>query len=158
MDKPPISLFYPSYVVEYALVDSTVTYIDRKVLNVDGKWLGKVPQLAICRDIETNEYQLAHCNEEWECLCAVELEKTIHELQKVAEKHYRGINNAGWFKTEYTEEQAVALFDEVKKESQCSFCGRSPYDSEIKSMVGDKVRICDKCIRSFYEVLDSDIS
>ena len=32
MDKPPISLFIPSYVVEYAVVDSTVKYMNKKNL------------------------------------------------------------------------------------------------------------------------------
>ena len=151
MDKPPVTLFYPSYVVHYAVVDSTVTYMDRRTLNVGGKWLGAVSKLAICKNIKTAEFHLSHCSSEWEDLCAVEREGTLEEIQKVAEKHYKGISDK-WAPTNYTESDAVKIFEEEKEKVKCSFCGKSPYDEGITGMIaGESANICNVCIVSFAE-------
>lgn len=156
MDKPPISLFIPSYVVEYAIVDSTVKYMNKKNLWAGDEWLGAVPKLAISKDIETSEFRLSHCNEEWEDLCAVQSAMTIEEIKEIAEKHYQGINKK-WIQTDYNESDAIALIEEEKEMSMCSFCGRSPWDEEMQKMIiNEKARICGRCIKSFYNEIQND--
>lgn len=155
MDKPPVSLYYPAYVVEYANVDATVKFIDRKTLNVGGEWLGAVPKLAICRNIETSEFELSHCNEDWESLCAVQTAATIEGIKGIAEKHYNGIGSK-WVETNYKEADAVALFEAAREAEKCSFCGKSHYDADIQGMVvSDNARICSNCIRAFYQELEN---
>jgi hypothetical protein len=155
MNKPPLSLYYPAYVVEYANVDSTVKFIDRRTLNVGGEWLGAVPKLAICRNIETFEFELSHCSGDWESLCSVQTAATIEAIKEVAEKHYRGIG-AKWVETHYKESDAIALFESAKEAEKCSFCGKSHYDTDIHNMiVGEKARICDSCVRAFYQELEN---
>jgi len=148
MSKPPITLCHPSYVVEYAVVDNSVKYTDRKNLNVGGKWLGAVPKLAICKNIENEEYTLAHCDDDWDLLCFVESHKTIDESKKNAEKHYNGINEK-WIKTDYMEAQALEIFSQEKEKMKCSFCGASHYDGIFTSLVtGKDANICNACIQS----------
>lgn len=151
MDKPPVSLFYPSYVVEYAVVDSDVGFMDRKTLNVGGEWLGKVPQLAICKNTETSEFELSHCSQDWESLCAVQTAATIKEIKDIAERHYPGIRSK-WRESNYTEAEALELFEEEKAKMRCSFCGKSHYDDGITGMVtGEKANICNQCVLAFAE-------
>lgn len=158
MKKPPITLCYPSYVVEYAVVDDTVEYMNRRNLNVGGEWLGAVPKLAICKDIESNEFYLAHCDDDWDVLCFVESHKTIDESKDNAEKHYRGIR-AKWKKTNYMEADAVAIFDEEREKMRCSFCGKSHYDDEFKTLIsGEKANICNLCIEDFGKKLNDEDS
>lgn len=155
MNKPPISIFIPSYVVEYAVVDSTVKFMNRKNLNVGGNWLGAVPKLAICKNLETSEYHLSHCDDEWNDLCAVQTAKTIQEIKEIAEKHYQGIGK-NWVTSGYSETDAIASLNEEIETTKCSFCGRSPHDESTRSMiVSDNARICDVCIREFYHEIQN---
>lgn len=153
MDKPPITLCYPSYVVEYAIVDDTVEYMNRRNLNVGGEWLGAVPKLAICKDIESKELYLAHCNDDWDILCYVESHKTIEESKENAEKHYRGIGKK-WIQTNYKESDALEVFEKEKEKMRCSFCGKSHFDHEFQSLIcGEKANICDVCVENFSKEL-----
>jgi hypothetical protein len=155
MDKPPVSLYFPAYVVEYANVDSTVKFIDRKTLNVGGEWLGPVPKLAICKNIETSEFELSHCSEDWESLCSVQRAASIEAIKEIAEKHYQGIGPK-WAESHYRESDAIALFESAKEAEKCSFCGKSQYDTDIHNMiVSSDARICDNCIRTFYKELEN---
>lgn len=150
MDKPPLSLCYPSYVIEYAIIDDTIEYKHRNNLNVGGKWVSAVPKLAICKDTESGEYYLAHCNKDWELECYVECHKSIEESKENAEKHYQGINGK-WVETNYNEADALQLFEEEKESMRCSFCGKSHYDEVFSSIVtGENANICNLCIESFY--------
>ena len=158
MDEPPVTISHPSYVVAYALVDSTVIFIDRKTLNVGGEWLGEVPKLAICKNIETAEFHLSHCSNEWDDLCAVQTSKTIEGIKSIAEKHYRGIDNK-WIATNYNEIDAIEIFEEEKEKFRCSFCGKSHYDEDITSIAtSETANICNICIKSYYEAITNENS
>lgn len=148
MKKPPVSLCYPTYVVEYAKVDDTVEFMNRGNLNVGGEWLGAVPKLAICKDIKSNEFFLAHCDSDWQMLCMVENHATIEETKANAEKHYKGISKR-WIKTNYKKKKAKQLFDKVKEKMKCSFCGKSHYDDKFSSLIcGKNANICNVCVDS----------
>jgi hypothetical protein len=149
MDSPPpLSLCLPTFVIEYALVDSSIKYHERKNLNVGGEWLGAVPKLAICLNLRTNEYHLSHCNDEWEDLCSVESRKTIQEIKALAERRYEGIGEK-WIPTDYTEAEAEAHFRELASEWTCSFCKKSLEESMDGMVVKDNATICYACIKSF---------
>lgn len=155
MEKPPISLFIPSYVVEYAVVDSTVKYMNKRNLYAGSEWLGAVPKLAISKDIETSEFRLSHCNEEWEYLCSVQSATTIEEIKEIAERHYQGIGKK-WIQTGYNESDAIALIEVEKELNKCSFCGRSHLDEGINNMIfSEKARICVLRIKSFYNEIQN---
>lgn len=158
MEKPPVTLFYPSYVVQYAVVDSTVTFVDQKTLNVGGEWLEEVPHLAICMNTETSEYHLSHCSSDWESLCAVQTAATIQEIKNTAARHYQGIRDK-WVKTTYTEEEALVIFEEEKEKMRCSFCGKSHFDEGVTGMVtGENANICNACVRAFAEEFSDEDS
>ena len=149
MKKPPITLSYPTFVVEFAIVDSTVKFNDRKTLNVGGEWLGKVPKLAICKDIESSEYHLSHCSDDWDDLCSVQTGKSIEDVKNIAERHYQGINTK-WIKTNYNQADAIAIFKEEEDRWRCSFCGKSHYDLNTGSIIsGENAKICSECIEQF---------
>ncbi len=151
MNRPEIILSYPSFVVEFAIVDSSVTYTDRGNLNVGGEWLGEVPKLAICKEYAKETYFLAHCDNDWNILCLVEERQTIAGIKEIAESHYRGIK-AKWIKTGYLESDAIDLYEKEKIENSCSFCSKNIYDDDLKQMIfGNKVKICDQCVSSFHE-------
>lgn len=94
-DKPPLILA-SAKLLEYAIADSSVEYIERQTLYVDGKLLGQVPKLAICQNYKERDLLLFHCNKEWEVLGAV-FYKSIDELKKRIEREYKGINKK-WIK------------------------------------------------------------
>ncbi len=83
-------------------------------------WIGAVPKLAICKHIETTEFHLSHCSNDWTALSMVEAEDTLAGIQEVAEKHYKGITDK-WIPTNYTESDATKIFDEEKEKMRCSF-------------------------------------
>ncbi len=158
MQKPPVTLFYPSYVVQYAVVDSSVTFVDRKTLNVGGEWLSEVPQLAISKNTETSEFHLSYCSSEWEGLFAVQTAATVQEIKNIAEKHYLGIGDK-WVETDYTEAEALAIFKGEKERMKCSFCGKSHFDDGVTSMVtGTNANICNECVRAFAEAFADEDS
>lgn len=154
MKKPPVTLCYPTYVIEYAEIDDSVEYMDRRNLNVGGEWLGAVPKLAICEDIHSGEFHLAHCDDDWRALCFVESHKTIKESKENAEKHYRGIHKK-WTKTNYKKTDAEKIFEKEKEKFRCSFCGKSHYDHEFSSLfTGKNANICDECVDAFSKELN----
>lgn len=155
MEKPPITLIYPTYVIEYAEIDDSIEYMNRRNLNVNGEWLGAVPRLAICEDIDSGDFFLAHCGENWELLCGVESHNSIEESKQNAEKHYRGVHKM-WKKTGYTIEDVKKIFEKEREEMKCSFCGKSHFDGEFTKLIGGKnAKICDKCILAFSKEIDT---
>ncbi len=149
---PPICINLNSFVVEFAFVDSSVVYKNTKNLNVGGEWLGKVPQLAICKEIATKKYFLSHCNVGWDELCFVQSRDTIDKIKKVAEKNYQGISRKG-SKTGYKKKNAIKIINKSMKKHICPFCNTCIFEME-KSMEFFRFEsglICKDCILSLYE-------
>ena len=152
MDKPPLSIWLPSYVIEYALIPSTIKHIPSKKIWAGNRWLGAVPRLAISKDYYSGEFHLDHCDDEWQSLSSVESRTDIEEIKIIAEKHYPGISDS-WIKTGYKESDAKIERNIIVKDNACSFCNKSidDMDSEITSMVGiNEPRICNICILEFH--------
>jgi hypothetical protein len=57
---PPPCLCF-SRVLAYAFVDATVDFTGKQCLLVDGKELGPVSRLAICRNLDDEDIMLFHC-------------------------------------------------------------------------------------------------
>jgi hypothetical protein len=157
MTEPPLSLYYPTYVVEYAVVDDTVTFMDRRTLNVGGQWLGRVPKLAICKTVGEQVFWLSHCSDDWQALCSVETASGIEEIRATAERHYQGIS-AKWQRTAYTEELALADKLATEDSTRCSFCGASAYGSDTRSFVTSaSATICNVCVEAFHASLSEEV-
>src|ERR1051326_849143 len=97
MSAPPPAL-HSTHAIEYAIVDDTVRFEQRHVLNVGGEWLGQVPCLAICQDLHKDEFYLFHCDAEWNVLGVAAGYKSVAEIKARAERSYHGINGK-WIPT-----------------------------------------------------------
>ncbi len=151
---PPLSLAYPTFVLEYAVVDVSVEYTGRQKLNVNGEWLGEVPKLAITKNYKTGKYHLSHCNEEWDELCSVQSRGSVREIKTLAAERYRGIDSK-WRQTGYEMTDAIAAHEQEKIEYGCSFCGKSPYEGEMLGFVrSEKANICSECLKYYAEKLN----
>ena len=141
-------------VIEYAVVDDTVTYTGREHLYVGGKELGPVPCLAICQNLEDDFMYLAHCDNYWNVLGAsgsgTEPE-TLANLKESAEKAYRGISNK-WQPLGISKEDAIkfeALLDEGRV---CGFCNQI-FDDDEKLFHGAYGEICHNCVARLHDEL-----
>ncbi len=91
--------------LEYAHIDlDNLTFTGRTNLYVDGKELGVVPHLAICRnDAEISDGKdilLLHCDKDWSPIgCSVHA--TVEEAKRRAEGIYVGVSSR-WKKDEET--------------------------------------------------------
>ena len=96
------------YVVEYALVDDSIVFEQRRMLNVDGEWLGRVPCTAICQDFDTLEYSIQHCAADWELLGVATGYESVENVKERVERSYHSIRTK-WTRAETTFEEARAL-------------------------------------------------
>ena len=149
MESPP-PVLAGLYVVEYAEADTSIVFEQRRTLNVDGQWLGRVPCLAICQDFDTLEYAIQHCTQDWEPLGIAGDYASIDKAKTAIERSYHGIN-AKWIRAETSFDAACALNDAELHASTCSFCGRTPLQAQ--TMIGDTVRICGQCVDEFYAAI-----
>src|SRR5579862_1581196 len=109
------------YVVAYAHVDDSVQFEHTFTLDVDGRWLGAVPNLAICQEFETRKYAVQHCTEEWEPVGIAAGFASLNEAKRRIENSYHGIS-AKWIEAPVTFDEARALYEAELKAESCSFC------------------------------------
>jgi hypothetical protein len=91
MTHPP-PIIAGLYVLEFAHADESVQFKQRHTLNVDGEWLGRVPNLAICQAFDSQEFMVQHCNEEWEPLGIASGYMSVIDAKDSTEQSYDGIN------------------------------------------------------------------
>jgi hypothetical protein len=149
MKKPPPALDC-AHVIEFAIVDDTVVFEQRNTLNVGDEWLGCVPRLAVCRNLDETEYMVFHCNENWEVLGVAAGYSSVVQAKKRTERSYHGLA-AKWVATGYTSAEVFEYVEVQFVDQKCSFCGRTPL--QFRAVVGDTVRICNHCIDSFHEII-----
>src|SRR4051812_5672072 len=153
--KPP-PVLCNARVLEYAVLDGSVTYTGRNPLFVgtgkEGfKELGLVPFLAIAEDLETGEILLLHCDEGWDVLGLAGGYGSLAEAKTRAERSYDGLASR-WIDPKFTPEQALKFRDETWANQWCSFCDRIP--PKVSQMIErNKVRICDVCVADFQKTL-----
>jgi hypothetical protein len=138
------------YVLAFAYVDRSVRFEQRHTLNVDGKWLGRVPCLALCEPFDKAGMLIQHCDKNWYPLGIEAGYKSIQDAKKRVERSYHGIT-AKWTKQSVPKKGARALYQAELKSESCSFCGRTPL--QFTAVVGSKVRICNHCVDKFHEAL-----
>ena len=153
---PPPPVLCSARVIEYAILDDTVTYTGRRTLYVGGKELGPVPCLAILENLEGGHIYIAHCDESWSVLGASGIDanvETIESLKNEAEVSHRGVTPK-WQSLGVSKEDAVR-FDELLGEGVvCGFCSRSVSTKEelFHGPYGD---ICHSCVEAFHKTLSS---
>ncbi len=150
-DQPPPVLDC-ARVLEFAVVDDSVTFTGRLSLYVDGMPLGAVPKLAICENMGGNpETFLFHCDAEWNVLGA-----SVHPSAEVAraraENAYAGISGK-WHTSTYSSEEAQKFLSESWGNHRCAFCGKTP--DQVHALLEGRTgaRICDLCVEELRKAL-----
>lgn len=149
MSRPPPALDC-AYVIEYAVTDESVTFEQRCTLNVGGEWLGEVPNLALCQNLDGTEFMVLHCNPDWAVVGVAAGYGSIQEAKDRTERSYHGITQK-WIASRYSREEAAKYVERQLRDRSCSFCGRTPL--QFEAVVGEVVRICNHCVDSFYEAM-----
>ncbi len=151
MSPPPI--LGGLCVIAHAEADDDVVFEQRNTLNVDGIWLGRVARLAICQEFDTKKIAVQHCSEAWEPLGIAGGYESVDAAKAAVERSYHGIGTK-WADAEETFEAAHDMYRAQLKASACSFCGRPPL--EVRTMIGDDVRICGQCVDEFYAAIHEE--
>ena len=156
MNEKPPPLLGNGRLLEYAVVDESVTYSGHSWLFVGDptsglKELGPVPCLAITKDLKTGEIALLHCDAEWDLLGTGGGYSSVEKAKASAERAYRDITSR-WVDAKITEEEALKYRDQVCADDRCSFCGRIPPDCDFM-IKHNNARICDSCIEESYKML-----
>jgi len=100
--KAPPPVIDGASVLEYAILDESVTFTGALHLYAGKERVGAVPRLAICHDSRTNELVLFHCDPEWNVIAAqawngpaAEPVTSMDDVKQRAEKYYTGLS-AKW--------------------------------------------------------------
>ncbi|UCE89841.1 MAG: ClpX C4-type zinc finger protein [Pseudomonadota bacterium] len=139
MDEPP-RIIDGALVQAFAICDASVRYTDKSSTYHDGKPIGNVPGLALCRDMRTGDLLLFYCDENWETLGARGFE-SLEQAKQQAQMEYEGLSSR-WRDTNYT--RADLLPEDLQP--QCSFCG-TPWFEADGLIKGDNAFICYKCVK-----------
>jgi hypothetical protein len=150
--EPPPALDC-AQVIEYATVDDTVRFEQRYTLNVGGVWLGEVPHLGICQNLDQCDFMVFHCDGDWNVLGVAAGYNSVAEAKAATERSYHGIAPR-WMPSGYSRDEASQFVAEQFKGQECSFCGRLPV--QCHSVIGDAVRICNFCVDEFYAIVHSE--
>lgn len=149
--KPP-PIIDGLYVVAFAYADKSVHFEQRRTLNVNGKWLGRVPCLALCTPFGKKVFLIQHCNKNWVSRGTAAGYKTLREAKARIERSYHGIGSK-WQRQAVSKRKAHALYKEQLRAVSCSFCSRTPL--QFEKLAGNKILICNHCVDSFYEAMHS---
>ena len=149
MSAPPPALDC-AHVLEYAIVDATVQFEQRRTLNVGGEWLGEVPRLAVCQNFDEAEFMVFHCDSDWNVLGVAAGYNSADEARAATERSYHGLSSK-WQPSRHSREEAILYVTKQFKDQECSFCGRFPL--QYRCVIGDAVRICNHCVDEFHETI-----
>lgn len=140
-------------VEHYAIRDRSMKYSGHSSLYRDGKEVGPVPCLAICRGDE-DEVLLFHCDRRWNVLGVAGGYANITAAKRRAEEIYPGIS-AAWVKTGFSRRQVKQYLDRIGHNLKCTFCGRAGHQVEGIVTKG-KSAICHACVREVSEMIEPD--
>lgn len=141
-------------VIAYAQVDASIPFLARTILYVDGELLGRVPCLAICKNLgnDDGDALLFHCDEQWNVL-GVSGDANVEAVMLAAERNYPGLE-PHWIRLDTTHEEAVAYYDAAFG-TRCSFCGRRAY--EFTGFVErESAVICRECVEMYARAFATD--
>jgi hypothetical protein len=98
MSQPPPQTLDGAKILEYAVLDESVTFTGKLHLLHDGERVGPVPCLAICRDPHFDELLLLHCDSSWRVLGGqignspeAPSVTTVDEVKRRVEKYYSDV-------------------------------------------------------------------
>ena len=144
----PPPMLNSARVLEYAILDESVSYSGHSSLFVDGKELGPVPCLAIGQVKNDTEVLLLHCAGDWTVLGTAGY-PSVSDAKKRAEGIYAGVSTR-WIEAHVTEEEAARYLNESWGDQRCSFCGKTP--EQVGHLISkNNVCICDSCIAEFHQ-------
>jgi ClpX C4-type zinc finger len=135
-------------VIAYAVVDRDVRFTGKQRLFVDGKLLGRVPRIAICRDLQKDlkDYLILFCDRKWQVL-GIAGAKSLSLAKKQVERYYLGISGK-WMTVNTSVKAAKRWLIEKYPKDVCSFCGQIPYTVEAMFLSPSAV-ICSSCVGAF---------
>jgi len=154
--KPP-PILACSLVLEYAILDLSVTYSGHSNVFLGDREVGPVPGLAICHDAKKDRFLLLHCDENWDVL-GIARKESAANAKTSAERAYPGVS-ALWANPGFTDEDVARYLEESSSggEMRCDFCGRTPLDFENPRFIQkNDACICESCVKACYEILQSD--
>ena len=99
MKNTPPTTLDSANVLAFAIVDESVTYLNRRTLYVDGMLLGVVPKLAICQNEGEMTLMVFHCDQDWNVLGVTAEHESISEAIQCTERSYNGLSEK-WVKFE----------------------------------------------------------
>lgn len=139
-------------VIAYTHIDASIPFVQANRLFVGEKLLGRVPALAVCRNLaQDSDIILLHCDPAWNVLGATGAD-SIEGALASAERNYPGID-AHWVHLNTSVHDALAFYDEHFG-GQCSFCGKRAFEVE-KVIRSDSASICGHCVESFFRAMSS---
>jgi hypothetical protein len=133
-------------VIEFAVLDESVGYSGRSLLFVDGKELGPVPCLAICKFKAEEEFLLFHCDRDWTVL-GFSVHNSLAEAKRRADGVYPGISSV-WVDAHVSEDEAERHLDKLFGGNRCSFCGKRA-DQVDRLIQNGEAKICNHCVEEF---------
>lgn len=151
--KPPPTIGF-CRVLEYAVLDASISYRGHRGLFTGEKEVGPVPCLAICMIGTGPEVLLLHCNRDW-TVRGISERESLGAARDFAEQIYPGVSSV-WIDAHVAEEEAAKHRKEVGN-GQCTFCKRTALDGENSRFIQkNDAWICDSCVKECYELLQSD--
>jgi hypothetical protein len=147
---PPVIMVNDRVLLHYAFLSDSVGFNSgHRLMFVDGKEIGKVPRLAICRDRDSSQFMLYYCDSDWRPIGIASYD-SVGAAKRRAEHIYPG-SAACWIEARFTESDAERFLEERLSDMRCSFCGKRPDQNLSATFVGEgSARICGDCVREFH--------
>ena len=141
-----------SRVIAYAVVNKDVRYTGKQRLFVDGKLLGRVPKIVICKSLRKGfkNYLILFCDKNWQERGGITA-KSLPQAKKSVECYYAGISSK-WVTVSTSEKAAKRWLAENYPNDICSFCGKFSYEFDVM-FLGRSAVICPSCIDAFADEL-----
>lgn len=97
--NPPARLLQGADLLAFVAVPASVHFTGRLQLYAGDQWVGRVPNLAICRPHDGAGLLLLHCDESWSIVemqawnaPGVEPIRTVETMMEKAERYYAGLS------------------------------------------------------------------
>jgi hypothetical protein len=149
--KPPPVLL-SSRVLEYAVLPKSTKFAGADLINgLEGAPVGTVPCLAIVESLKDGELILVYCDRDWS-IRAFSSHESVARAKRRAERVYPG-SRSHWTHRRVTVATAREHVANSWRGYECSFCGRTPAESDGGFIEGRNARICASCAAHAHEAL-----
>jgi hypothetical protein len=140
-------------VIEFAILPRALPFRGQGLHYVGGIDLGRVPRLALCRDLLKKEIVLIFCDRRWR-IKGVAAYASVAKAKKRAERMYPG-STAHWVDLKVSQKRAATYLARTWRNQDCLFCQKIPPQVDAMWTVG-RGRICADCVRDFHAALQRD--